>query len=171
MIEPWFKPSFLQNIFLSILFPIYNFLVISYCIWKRKCNPSATLEGLSKSLSIQHFHAHLSSLPHPLTCPLFYSDRAAYFTNISHCFIPLSLCFYSYSAFHLPPGNFYSYLKVLFKFSILLAKHSRFPWTELEAWYFVLRGIYFCGSLFILLKIICLHAYLSEFNKEEWDMI
>lgn len=101
---------------------------------------------------------------HPLTFVLSLW-QSCYFTNISYCFTHLSLCFYSCNAFHFLLANFYSYPKVQFKSSILHAEHSRFPWAELEAWHSVLLGIYFCCSLFIL-KIICLHAYLSYFNKK-----
>lgn len=68
--------------------------------------------------------------------------------------------------FPFPPGKLLFIPKVQFRFSILHAEHSRFPWAELEAWHSVLLDIYFCCSPFILPKIICLHADLSYFNKK-----
>lgn len=102
---------------------------------------------------------------HPLTFVLSLWQSYLFYKYIIlfHTSEPLFLFL---QCFPFPPANFYSYPKVQFKFSILHAEHSRFPWAELEVWHSVLLGVYFCCSLFILLKIICLHACLSYFNNE-----
>lgn len=60
--------------------------------------------------------------------------------------------------------NSYSSPKVRFRCSVLYAKHSRFSWVELVAWYSMFFCLFFCCSLSHCFIIICLHAYLSCFN-------
>lgn len=95
---------FSQNTNPSTLFPIYNSLMLSYCIWKGKYTLPMTLAGPSKSLSNLLFHSHLSLIPHPLTFVLCFTLTELLTSQIYH-FTHLSLCFCPYNAFHLLPGK------------------------------------------------------------------